>query len=124
MRGEVGGDDSRQLVFIAVGDEVDDGTEHIAVFDDFARLGTKVIYCQDVLVHERPPIFGMRFADVGKVFGIVEADAEMAAVRYRAANSLFIGNLKRAFIGLLFRYLADAEVGEELVYVWNEVCWL
>ena len=47
MRGEVGGDDSRQLVFIAVGDEVDDGTEHIAVFDDFARLGTKVIYCQD-----------------------------------------------------------------------------
>ena len=42
MRGEVGGDDSRQLVFIAVGDEVDDGTEHIAVFDDFARLGTNI----------------------------------------------------------------------------------
>ena len=52
VEGEVGGDDSRQLVFIAVGDEVDDGTEHIAVFDDFARLGTKVIYCQDLLVHE------------------------------------------------------------------------
>lgn len=32
--------------------EVDDGTEYIAVFDDFARLGTKVIYCQDLLVHE------------------------------------------------------------------------
>ena len=42
MRGEVGGDDSRQLVFIAVGDEVDDGTEHIAVFDDLARLGTNI----------------------------------------------------------------------------------
>ena len=40
------------------------------------------------------------------------------------AVSLFIGNLKRAFIGFLFRNLADAEVGEELVYVWNEVCWL
>lgn len=77
MRGEVGGDDSRQLVFIAVGDEVDDGTEHIAVFDDFARLGTKVVYCQNVLVHERSPIFGMCFADVGKVFGIVEADAKV-----------------------------------------------
>ena len=81
MRGEVGGDDSWQLVFIAVGDEVDDGTEHITVFDDFVRLGTKVIYCQDVLVHERPPIFGMRFADVGKVFGIVEADAEVLTCR-------------------------------------------
>ena len=32
--------------------EVDDGTEHIAVFGDFAKLGTKVIYCQDLLVHE------------------------------------------------------------------------
>ena len=29
-------------MFIAVGDEVDDGTKHIAVFDDFARLGTNI----------------------------------------------------------------------------------
>ena len=32
--------------------EVDNGTEHIVVFDDFARFGTKVVYCQNVLVHE------------------------------------------------------------------------
>ena len=48
LRGEVGSDDGRQLMFVSVGYEVDDGTEHITVFDDFARLGTKVIYRQAI----------------------------------------------------------------------------
>lgn len=38
MRGEVGGDDSRQLVFIAVGDEVEDGTSTLPYYCFIASL--------------------------------------------------------------------------------------